>query len=68
MDGQLDRRSRCSVFVGAVSCDGAVGAQGVDDDGDRVHVDDDGQVHFVEVPNDHPDAVAILSRADARSV
>lgn len=28
-------------------------------------VDDDGQVHFVEVPNDHPDAVELLSRVDA---
>ncbi len=30
-------------------------------------VDDDGQAHFVEVPNDHPDAVEVLARVDARS-
>lgn len=30
-------------------------------------VDDDGQVHFVEVPNDHPDAVEVLARVDAWS-
>ena len=30
-------------------------------------VDSDGQVHFVEVANDHPDAVELLSRVDATS-